>query len=273
MGKQPMKTYRRIYTIPDIHGRIDLLDLALELIDKDGHDKNQDIIVFLGDYIDRGPNSFEVVDLINKLVESGEALAIRGNHENFAVDYYCGKGGKEIWLMNGGYQTLSSYRDKTGHEKMSDEHIKFLGALPHYLEFQGFFFSHAPVPREKARVGSKGFREPFGEAGEPYNKWELTWHYFGPEGEKKGALMDKHEGPLSQHESGKHLIGLCGHIHRGPNVEEVRIFPNYRMLDVGCGCFPSGPLAIHEAIENRTFYAKPSDLRKKKTSDPTTDKK
>ena len=74
MGKQPMKTYRRIYTIPDIHGRIDLLDLALELIDKDGHDKNQDIIVFLGDYIDRGPNSFEVNGLKVEILKEGTGV-------------------------------------------------------------------------------------------------------------------------------------------------------------------------------------------------------
>lgn len=251
-----IKEYRRIYAIPDIHGRLDLLDNLLLKIDEDGFDKAQDTLVLLGDYIDRGPDSKGVIDVVKKLVESGEAKAVRGNHEDFAINYYIRQGNKDIWMYNGGINTLASY----GGNIMHQDHVSFLAHLPNYLEFQGFFFSHAPVPRETARTGRKGWDADSGDKGDPYTNWELTWYYFGPEGEKSGGLMEQHEGPLSQHETGVHLTGVCGHIHRGPAARDVRIFPKYRMLDVGAGCFTSGSLAAHECISGRTLYARPEDL-------------
>lgn len=247
-------TYRRIYAFPDIHGRDDRLEAGLELIHKDGYRQDKDHIMFMGDYIDRGPDSQKVIDIIKGLVDLGHAEALAGNHERFATAYYSGTGGKDIWMMNGGFATLSSYGGGP-LGRMTDEHIRFLGSLPLYREMQGFFFSHAPVPREKHRNASNSSRAVYGKKGDPYTWWELTWYYFGPEGEKTGGLMDKHEGPLSQEDPGVHLIGLCGHIHRLP-ATEVRIFPKYRMLDAGCGCSPDAPLAIHECVDNRTLYVR-----------------
>lgn len=251
--------YRRIYAIPDIHGRLDLLDRALELLDQDGYDAKQDALIFVGDVIDRGPNSKEVIDLIMSLIEDNPDTVkmIRGNHEDFPVDLYVRQRphAMDSWLHNGMFSTLESYaKENGGHFRMSDEHLKFLATRPYSLEIQGFFFSHAPVPREKARGST---------AGREYSVHELTWTYFGLEGEFPGGLMDKHEGPRSKNGLGsEHLIGICGHIHRGPSVKEVRIYPNYRMLDCGSGCFTSGRLAIHECISGRTMYADPLDLDK-----------
>lgn len=248
--------YRRIYAIPDIHGRSDLVDLALEMMNGEGYSPTQDLLVFLGDMIDRGHDSKGVIDRVKGLVEAHpeNVVALRGNHEQFAIDYYCGKGGKDLWMWNGGMRTEWSYPTN----QMTQEHVKFLGLLPTSFEAQGFFFSHAPVPRDKFRVGlgPKFDGSNLGEAGEEYTDWELTWHYFGPECEKKGAMMDVHEGPRSSNGMGMgHLIGICGHIHRGPSVDKVRIFPKYRMLDCGAGCFDDHPLAVHECVTGRTMYA------------------
>lgn len=246
--------YRRIYAIPDIHGRLDLLDQALELMDQDGYDVKQDLLVFTGDLIDRGPDSKGVVDLVMALVNDNpdNVKMVRGNHEDFPVNLYVKHKthAMESWLPNGMWSTLDSYaREKDGSFRVSDEHLRFLASRPYSLEVQGFFFSHAPVPREKSR----GIY-----AGKPYNAHELTWTYFGLECEFPGGLMDKHEGPRSNGGEGPdNLIGVCGHIHRGPSVKEVRIYPNYRMLDCGAGCFTSGRLAIHECISGRTLYADP----------------
>jgi hypothetical protein len=267
-----VKIYRRIYAVPDIHGRLDLLDLLLEKLDADGFDKSQDLIVFLGDFIDRGPDSRGVVELVKRLVEDGEAKAVSGNHESFAIDYYVKHmaSAREIWEWNGGIKTMMSYADPehvgplTHVPRMSEEHVRFLAGLPRSLEIQGFFFSHAPVPRQKARVGRgpKFDGSDNTDKREPYSLWELTWNYFGPECEKRGAMMDVHEGPLNNRGEGtEHLTGVCGHIHRGPNVRDVRIFNNYRMLDCGSGCFETGSLAAHECISGRTLYARPEDLR------------
>jgi hypothetical protein len=229
---------------------------------EDGYDKATDKIVFLGDLIDRGPDSKGVVERVKGLVESGEAFAVAGNHESFALDHYV-KGNShayDMWLYNGGTKALLSYSDVPGElGRMSEEHVRFLGSLPRAIELQGFFFSHAPVPREKHRNGNVGFRGEFGEKGQRYTLWELTWHYFGPEGDRPDGMMGVHEGPLSDAGKGKeHLIGVCGHIHRG--LTEVRIFPRYRMLDCGSGCFPTGRLAVHECISARTMYADPKDI-------------
>lgn len=242
-----MKDYRKIWAIPDIHGRSDLLRLALKKIHEDGFDEATDLVVFLGDYIDRGPDSRGVLNLIKHLVDKGTAKAVRGNHDDFAITYYVRNAGKDIWMHNGGYSTMSSYGNGP-LGRMSEEHVKFLALLPDHLEIQGFFFSHAPVPREKLR-GSVG----------AYTHYELTWTYFGPESEKKGDLFDVHEGPISP-STGEHLTGICGHIHRLPNIKTVRIFPKYRLLDSGCGCSDTAPLAIHECVSNRTLYATPKEL-------------
>lgn len=255
--------YRRIYAIPDIHGRLDLLDRALELMDEDGYDAKQDMLVFTGDVIDRGPDSKGVVDLIMALMKDNPETVkmVRGNHDDFPVSLYAKMEpyAMENWMHNGMWSTLRSYSNgEDGPFRMSDEHIKFLGSHPYSLEVQGFFFSHAPVPREKARGSSRG---------QAYTVNELTWSYFGLEGEFPGGLMDCHEGPRSDKGEGdQNLIGVCGHIHRGPMVKEIRVYPNYRMLDCGCGCFPSGRLAIHECISNRTLYADPNDLTEKPRS-------
>lgn len=257
------RVYRRQYAIPDIHGRSDLLELALQKMDDDGYDSKQDLLVFCGDLIDRGPDSKGVIDIIKSLCEADPetVFCLRGNHEDFAVDTYVKRRphAKDSWYYNGGLQTEQSYPN--GY--MSEEHLKFLGGCPYSIESQGFFYSHAPVPREKARTGRgpKMDGSDVGGKGEEYTVWELTWYYFGPEGEKPGALMDMHEGPLSNNGLGPdHLVGICGHIHRGSSAITIRSFPKYLMLDTGCGCYLNSPLAVHECLSHRTLYANPADL-------------
>lgn len=249
------KKYRRIYAIPDIHGR---RDLALELMVKDGYSIDKDRVVFLADYIDRGPDSKGVLDLVKAMVVAGAADALCGNHENFALDSYVRHQGNGIWMSNGGYQTLKSY--PTG--QMSEEHIWFLGQRPFSLELQGFYFSHAPVPTDTSRHRHKCLYGPdMGAPGEEYTVWERTWYYVDNYSER--ADFPNHKGPRSLNGRGKkHLIGICGHIHRLPGNLEVRIYPKYRMLDCGAGCSEEGVLAVHECISSRTLYARPSDLKK-----------
>lgn len=244
-----MSEYRKIWCVPDVHGRADLFNKGVELMKANGLDMAQDAIVVLGDMIDRGPDSKGVIDAVIALQEAypGRVISLRGNHEDFAVDYYVKKfsHSKDAWYMNGGLQTEWSYPNAV----MSEGHIRYVAALPYSFEADGFFFSHAPVPRQKGR--------PVRTAPTQYSVNELTWTYMGPESEKQGGLFEQHEGPISQNGLGiDHLIGVCGHIHRGPKVTEVRIFDKYRMLDCGSGCWIEAPLAIHECKENRTFYVK-----------------
>ena len=248
--------YRKIFCIPDIHGRSDLLLDALDLIEDQGYNDNLDAVVFLGDMIDRGPDSKGVLDTIIRFQKGHKnVIVLRGNHEDFAVDYYVKKliHSRDAWYMNGGRQTEWSYPDV----RMTEEHIKFLASLPYHYQDDGFHFSHAPVPREKHRYGKvDGVLE--------YTVNELTWTYMGSECDRKGALFDQHEGPRSDNGTGdRNLIGVCGHIHRGRDVTSIREFPKYRMLDCGAGCWDEAPLAIHECHSGETWYVKKVNEGKK----------
>lgn len=92
-------------------------------------------ILFLGDLIDRGPQSREVVEfaMINKCV--------LGNHEDMAIDYHRGTNiyDEGIWRCNGGDRTLASYKNH-----LEEDHIKWFEGLPVFHESTHVFASHAP---------------------------------------------------------------------------------------------------------------------------------
>jgi serine/threonine protein phosphatase 1 len=99
----------RTYAVPDLHGRYDLLNVAIEKIleHSRGHDAK---VVTLGDYVDRGPNSRQVMErLVTWSSQILPLVALKGNHE--AMMWECCRNLSEVewWLKNGGDQTLSSY--------------------------------------------------------------------------------------------------------------------------------------------------------------------
>lgn len=105
----------RIYAVGDVHGRVDLLNRILEMIARDvaSHDDGRaPKIVFLGDYIDRGDNSREVLEVLmgvrNELPEES-LLFLTGNHEAAVLSFLSDPAGKSEWLRYGGLQTLLSY--------------------------------------------------------------------------------------------------------------------------------------------------------------------
>jgi len=88
--------------IGDIHGCYDQMVELLAKVDE-GYPERQ--LVFLGDYVDRGPNSKGVVQKVIDLEKSEGAIVLRGNHEDMMIDPQ----EQGIWLHNGGYQCLQSY--------------------------------------------------------------------------------------------------------------------------------------------------------------------
>ncbi|MEN8156371.1 MAG: metallophosphoesterase family protein [Bacteroidota bacterium] len=126
-----MKNY---WIIGDIHGEIGLLDRLLEQI----HRFDPDLIVFLGDYIDRGPHSREVIDRISEL--ETEVVRLMGNHEmmmlNAMEDMGYGHSPIELWYYNGGEATLQSFGFTSFFSFQTDMD-------PHYLAFfQSLKMSH-----------------------------------------------------------------------------------------------------------------------------------
>ena len=172
-----------IYAIGDIHGRLDLLLNAEDVIirDANGH---AGLIVCLGDYIDRGPQSSGVLSHLLKPPPQGlKRITLCGNHEAAFLDFAIEPSSNMLWLEHGGRQTLMSYgldadyflrKKRTGleelkvalHEAIDPEHIALLERLPVYLKAGSYLFVHAGlrpgVPlEEQSDDDMMWIREPF----------------------------------------------------------------------------------------------------------------
>lgn len=94
------------FVIPDLHGKSELLSMALDAI---GQRASAGHVVFLGDYIDRGPDSRGVIKRVSAGAPAGWTwTALSGNHEQMACDAYR-DGDFSLWRSNGGAETLLSY--------------------------------------------------------------------------------------------------------------------------------------------------------------------
>jgi serine/threonine protein phosphatase 1 len=128
----------RLLAIGDIHGCLEQLKALMKQVMPTSSDK----IVFLGDYVDRGPASAGVIDY---LIEFGAAFPatvfLRGNHEQMFAEYLEGHD-PTAFLMNGGLRTLSSYVD-SGQWPIPSSHHSFLETLINYYETEDYIFVHA----------------------------------------------------------------------------------------------------------------------------------
>lgn len=131
-----------LYAIGDIHGNLCSLQTIFNHI---AYSKD-DIFVFLGDYIDRGPASKQVIDFIMDLSQKTNVIPLMGNHEAmmyFAKDDAANRG---MWLQCGGVQTLDSYNAGDINEWVSDipkEHWAFIENLRIMYITDKYIFAHA----------------------------------------------------------------------------------------------------------------------------------
>lgn len=157
------KSYR-YYVIGDIHGRVDLLDALMKEILKDASTLPLQgcVLVFLGDYIDRGMDSKDVIDyVLHKLPPPIKRVFLRGNHEDCLLRFLDGAlDVTSIWFKQGGIATLASYgvnpyranvreelpelRKKLA-EKLPKEHLDFLTATRISWAQNPYFFVHAGI--------------------------------------------------------------------------------------------------------------------------------
>jgi serine/threonine protein phosphatase 1 len=141
----------KIFAIGDIHGCLEKLK---ELMNKIRIDKNNDTIIFIGDYIDRGKSSREVVDYVIRLQgEYKNTICLLGNHEYMLTRYLeCVDEG--IYLGNGGINTLQSYGIslsdgiKERKRKIPGKHRQFFESLLPYYETDDYIFVHAGIKPE-----------------------------------------------------------------------------------------------------------------------------
>ncbi len=133
----------RFFIISDIHGCIDKLERLIRLIEPELRSRT---LVFLGDYIDRGPASCEVVELILRLKAEYDLVLLKGNHEKMFLDFLAGIN-QFLYLENGGELTLASYYNKykvrEGEIIIPSEHLDFYNNLALYHETDDYIFVHA----------------------------------------------------------------------------------------------------------------------------------
>lgn len=132
-----------IYAIGDIHGCLDKLRTLLTKIDAD---PARDELVFLGDYIDRGPSSCEVVDyLIHLKQQMPGTVFLKGNHEEMFAQYLSGIE-RHLFVMNGGQATLDSYMKNKARADgglIPSDHLRFFSSLRLYYQTDDYIFVHA----------------------------------------------------------------------------------------------------------------------------------
>src|SRR5260221_13830804 len=96
------------YVIGDIHGRYDLLDAALEKITAHGRGE-AGVIVTIGDYVDKGPHSKQVIERLLPGVGGGwKLVALKGNHDAMMIGHLRDPAGMALWLGKGGGTALAS---------------------------------------------------------------------------------------------------------------------------------------------------------------------
>lgn len=133
----------KIFGIGDIHGCYHKLVLLMERITPDFAN---DLVVFVGDYIDRGEQSYEVVEYLMDLKSRyrDQVVLLKGNHEEMLENYLNGPD-KINYLVNGGSKTISNYvsHGYPQYSPIPPSHLEFMESLSLYHETESYIFVHA----------------------------------------------------------------------------------------------------------------------------------
>jgi len=208
----------RVIAIGDIHGCAAALDTLLEAI----RPQADDVLIPLGDCIDRGPDSRKVMERLLELREQCRLIPLLGNHEEMMLNYLDGRPQPDDWLECGGAATLASYGAGNGRPSVPDEHVNFLRTWQDFFETDTHFFVHACYDPHYSL---------------PAQRWNvLRWH----------TLRD---GLPDPHDNGKQAI--VGHTSQ----------KNGEVLDVGylvcidTYCWGGGWLTALDATTGRMWQA------------------
>lgn len=146
------KNYDRIFCVGDIHGCYQETDTLIDyLVNALSLSKEKDIVIFLGDYIDRGPNSFKVIKSLLRFRSSfPQSRFLKGNHEDMMLSFFGldGRGG-DVYIQNGGATFLNDYNFVTATVQrpnfldIPEEHRKFFMDLDIGIFIDKFIIAHA----------------------------------------------------------------------------------------------------------------------------------
>ena len=225
------------YAIGDIHGCYNLLVKIISLIEQDLDNNNNNILIFLGDYIDRGPESKKVIDLLIKTQKKYKTIFLKGNHEDLLLRFINNPQKCSLLVINGGLPTLNSYGVDTSvidinnninnnsqiyeniHKeflnKIPKSHLNFfINTLELYYETDKYFFAHAgvrsniPLNKQKAE-DLLWIREPFLSESINYEKIIIHGHSITPK-------VDIH----------KHRIGIDTGAYHSGELTAIKLIDN-----------------------------------------------
>lgn len=139
----------RLLAIGDIHGCLTALEAVLNF----ARVQPDDVLVTLGDYVDRGPHSRQVLDWLIDRNRSGQLVALRGNHDLMMSAARFDNQARNGWISVGGVQTLQSYGDDGiigTLEDVPERHFEFIDSTCHrYFETPTHIFVHATLQWDK----------------------------------------------------------------------------------------------------------------------------
>ena len=151
---------QRTFVIGDIHGALAALQQVIAALKL----KDNDQLIFLGDYVDGWPESAQVIDYLIELDTQYDCIFIKGNHDLWCAEWLNGGAPDTTWLFHGGIATVDSYKGIGAERKL--KHIAFFNKLINYYEDDnGRLFIHA------------GFASMHGPAKEPFESnysWDRT---------------------------------------------------------------------------------------------------
>lgn len=185
----------RVYAVGDIHGRLDLLRMLQSLMDADqaAHPGSRVQEVYLGDYVDRGPQSFEVIEALIARARERDVVLICGNHEEYMHASVDEMEVMKPWLNSGGQTTVASYLSAWPSQATPEElweawrnavprhHLAFLSGLAPYYVCGDYVFVHAgirpgiPLALQNPQ-DLRWIRQEFLNHREPFEKFVVHGH-------------------------------------------------------------------------------------------------
>lgn len=192
---------RRHFAISDIHGCFDSLK---ELIENIIQLQKEDQLIFLGDYIDRGPDSKKVLDYIMELKDNNyDVVTLLGNHEYMLLDAYYND--ETMWSLYRGIDTMHSFKVEKAKD-IEQKYIDFLLNMNHYYELDEYLLVHAEFNDE--------LDDPFLDT--DYMLWTSEKQYFNP------LLKDR--------------TIIHGHTPISLDYCQEQISNNNKVIDIDGGC-------------------------------------
>jgi serine/threonine protein phosphatase 1 len=202
----------RVYAIGDIHGRLDLLDDLLERMDADNASRGDadTMVIFLGDLIDRGPSSAQVVQRLMELGGGSDRIRfLLGNHEEVFLKSLRGEAkALPFFVRIGGKPTILSYGIGEAEYGTADypellemlrarvpqAHVEFLAAFEDMIVIGDYAFVHAGVrpgvPLDQQEPGNlRWIREEFLNHDAPFEKIVVHGHTISDEVEERGCRI------------------------------------------------------------------------------------